>query len=134
MSDSERLTPAQERAVAALLASPTLESAAREARVSTATLRRWRQEDDFNRAYRLARCAVLEGTTARLRQASAQAVELLVSIMGNLEARDSDRIRSAQIVLEMSYRSSELEDLAESVEEVLAHVGRIDQALEKPAA
>jgi hypothetical protein len=118
MSDFERsrnqeLTPQQERAITTLLTSPTLEAAAKKARVSTATLRRWRQEPSFAAAYKEARLALLEASTTALRSAAADAVATLTEIMRSQEARPADRVRSAHIVLESAYKSIQFDEITE---------------------
>ncbi len=112
-SKNEELTPQQERAITTLLTSPTLEAAAKKARVSTATLRRWRQEPHFATAYREARLALLEASTTALRSAAADAVATLTEIMRSQDARPADRVRSAHIVLESAYKSVHVDELLE---------------------
>ena len=114
-SEEEKLTPAQERAVSALLSASTLEEAAKLAKVSPATLRRWRQTEPFDAAYRSARVALLDCATASLRRAATEAVDVLLSVMRDPDARAGDRIRAASIVLDKAYTSAELEDLAERI-------------------
>ena len=112
----QQLTPSQERAVIALLASPSLEAAAKSAKVSVSSLRRWRLEPDFIDAYRHARFALLEASTAKLRNAASSAVDVLIETMENPLVTRSVRIRAAQLVLESAYKSAEMEDLAERID------------------
>lgn len=112
-----QLTPSQERAVIALLASPSLEAAAKSAKVSVSSLRRWRLETAFIDAYRHARFALLEASTVKLRNAASTAVDVLTEAMGDKEAPYSVRIRAAQVVLESAYKSAEMEDLAERLDQ-----------------
>jgi hypothetical protein len=111
------LTGLQERAVIALLASPSLEAAAKSAKVSVSSLRRWRLEPAFAAAYRQARFALLEASTAKLRNAASSAVDVLQAAMVDDEAPYSVRIRAAQVILEGAYKSAELEDLSERLDQ-----------------
>lgn len=116
MTSTEELSPVQERAVMALLSSPSLEAAAKAAKVSVSSLRRWRLEHAFIEAYRHARFALLEASTAKLRNAASSAVDTLIAVMEDKEAPYSVRIRAAQVVLESAYKSAEMEDLAERLD------------------
>lgn len=111
------LTGLQERAVIALLASPSLEAAAKSANVSVSSLRRWRLEPAFAAAYRQARFALLDASTAKLRNAASSAVDVLQAAMEDKEAPYSVRIRAAQVILEGAYKSAELEDLSERLDQ-----------------
>jgi len=63
----EGLTPSQERAVIALIESPSICAAARQSDVSERTLRRWLSENDqFKRSLRRAREQFVALATARL--------------------------------------------------------------------
>jgi hypothetical protein len=116
-TDQGELTPTQERAVIALLASPSLEAAAKSAKVSVSSLRRWRLEPAFIEAYRQARFTLLEASTAKLRNAASSAVDVLQAAMEDKEAPYSVRIRAAQVILEGAYKSAEMEDLAERLDQ-----------------
>ncbi len=74
----EELTPAQEKAVYALLTCRTFEEAALSAGVSRSTLQRWRALPAFVKAYQDKRLDLIAGTTNALRVASAEAVNALV--------------------------------------------------------
>ena len=106
----------REKALAALLVSPTIAAAAKTARVGETTLFRWLQEPAFQEAYRAARLQVLSAATMQLRQASGAAVDTLRRNLtcGNAGAE----IRAAATILEMAYKSAEVEDLAARVEEM----------------
>ncbi len=68
-----RLSAKQEKALAALLVSPTIAEAAKSAGVGETTLFRWLQEPAFQEAYRAARLQVLSAATMQLRQATVAA-------------------------------------------------------------
>ena len=117
MSDIERtaeeLTPAQEKAIQALLSCRTLEEAAKVSRISAATLRRWRALPGFAAAYRIARFAMLEASTNALRGATGAAVDALLRNLTS--GSPSAEIRAADVILTAAYKSAELEELAERI-------------------
>src|SRR5262249_5380674 len=86
-----------ELAIAALLAEPTVEAAARAAGISRNRLLHWLHQEDFQRSYRAARLAVLEQTVTALVRASQQAVDVLIAALA--APRDSDKIRAAGTIL-----------------------------------
>jgi hypothetical protein len=80
------------------------------------TLFRWLQEPAFQEAYRAARLQVLSAATMQLRQATGAAVDTLKRNLtcGNASAE----IRAAATILEMAYKSAEVEDLAARIAEL----------------
>jgi hypothetical protein len=108
MLASERapLTAKQERAIAELLARPTMESAAEAVGVTALTLRRWRQNPAFSAAYRRARMEAQEEAAGRLRLLSGIAVQSLADVLADPETKDADRIRAAAVVLDLAFRDS----------------------------
>src|SRR5437763_1547025 len=72
-----KITPRQEKALAALLAEPTHAAAAARAQVSEATLYRWLKQPAFQAAYRELRRRAVDGAVSHLQQATAEAVETL---------------------------------------------------------
>jgi hypothetical protein len=111
-----KLTRFQERAIGALLVRPTVESAAAAAGVSYATLRRWLERDDFQRAYRAARRRALHQAVGRLQYAASLAVGALVR---NLKCgRPSVECAAASALLLHATRGQEAVDLADEVAEI----------------
>jgi hypothetical protein len=112
----DKLSRKQEQAIAALLAQPTIEAAARAANVAERTLKGWLVLPEFAAAYARARREVLERTVARLLKATGKAVDTLeVNLVAE---RPSDQIRAAVAILEHAGRGVELLDLAERLAEV----------------
>ena len=108
MSQNEpKLTPAQSRAIEALLSEPTREKAAEKAGISRATLTRWLTEPGFKCAYREARDMLLETTLSALQGAASTAVNTLADVMGDKEAQPSARVSAAKVVLDNLLRSRE---------------------------
>jgi hypothetical protein len=119
----DTLTPRQHAAIAALLTERTLAQAAKKARVAETTLRRWLgSDDDFLRAYRTARRALMDTVIGRLQQTAAVATDALKR---NLTCgRPGDEIRAAVAVLDHATRGLELGDLMERVEELERFLGQ----------
>jgi len=129
MSDSKRLTPAQKRAVAALLIERDVRAAAIRANVGESTLHRWLSLDNFQAALREAETAAIDSAVRRLAELTGDAVETLRTEMGNTSAPPAVRIRAADVVL------SRLTDMRRlhSLEERLAALEKaIGESNEKP--
>jgi hypothetical protein len=111
-----KLDRKQEALIAALLSEPSHEAAAKAAGVGIATLQRWLQVPEFQRAYRAARRAIVESAIGRLQGATGKAIETLVR---NLDCpKPADQIRAASVLLEHAVKAVELGDLIERVEEL----------------
>jgi transposase len=112
MTDNgQKITQRQERAIAVLIASPTIREAAESLRVNEVTLYRWLREREFQAAYRQARREVVAQAVARLQEACSTAVNTLIEVMGDGEAPCSSRVTAAKSVLELAFKAVELEDL-----------------------
>jgi transposase len=105
-----------DRAIVALLQNNTREEAAQAAGVNPATLYRWQNDPEFQRAQLEARREVFGQATGRLQQAANTAVDTLIEIMTDKEARG--RVQAARCVLELSRKSLELDDLKMQVAEL----------------
>ena len=90
------LTAKQDKALSALLTSPTLELAAKSAGVTTVTLWRYLQEDVFKAAYQQARREVVSHAVTRLQQACAGAVAVLLAVAADTEAPAASRVTAAR--------------------------------------
>lgn len=83
-SASDKLSDAQQRAIGALLATRTINEAAKSARVGRTTLFRWLREDaDFRRCLQAARRNTLGQATARLQQMAISSVDSLQQIIAD---------------------------------------------------
>lgn len=107
----EKLSRKKELAISALITEPSISKAAKTAGIGEATLWRWLQIPEFQRAYRQARRQAVSQAVARLQQASSEAVEALSSVMNDTEAPASSKVSAAKAVLELSFKAVELEDL-----------------------
>src|SRR5437764_7546041 len=116
-----KITPRQEKALAALLAEPTHAAAAARAQVSEATLYRWLKQPAFQAAYRELRRRAVDGAVSHLQQATAEAVETLRR--GLSCGQPVAEVRAARIVIDQAARWAELIDLAERLEELERQTG-----------
>jgi hypothetical protein len=107
----DNLTPAQHRAVIALLEYPTVKEAAEATGVHKATLYKWLQVPDFQAAYREARRQAISRATARLQQISSEAVEALWEIVADRGQQGASRVGAARVILDYAAKMTELEDL-----------------------
>ncbi|HEX3152954.1 MAG TPA: hypothetical protein VHR66_33085 [Gemmataceae bacterium] len=114
----DRLTARQHAAIAALLTCKTIKSAASNARVGEATLRRWLSNEAFKEAYRAARRGVMDGVISQLQQAAKKAVGTLERFLGPKNGRAADQIRAAIAVMDFATRGLEVGDLLARVEEL----------------
>jgi hypothetical protein len=117
----EKETRLRERAIAALLAEPSIKAAAKTARVSHAALKLWLKDEAFLKDFREARLRVLERAVALLAGSTTRAVQAL---RRNLRCgRPADEIRAATAILEHATRGAA---------DLLDHEGRL-RALEEQA-
>jgi hypothetical protein len=101
-----------DRAIVALLGSPTVKGAAKQCRISESTILRWlRDDEDFINAYRGARRAVVQHATTSLQRACAMAVGTLESVASDPVAPAAARVSAAKAILETAIKAIEIDDL-----------------------
>jgi hypothetical protein len=105
-----------DQALAALLASPTIATAATAAGIGERTLRQWCKCPAFSNEYKRRSRAVLDGATSALAAATQEAVETLIDSLK--AARPSDKIRAALGILTQAIKTSELLDLEQRLQEL----------------
>jgi hypothetical protein len=123
----QKLSRKEEAAISALLTQGTLAEAASLAGIGDATLRRWLQRDDFQAAYRRARRETVSQAVAHLQRVSGEAVETLRTIMVDDQKPANARVTAARVILDVSIKAVELEDLEvriAALEALLAAQGR----------
>lgn len=108
---TDSLTPKQHKAIAALLAEPTIKAAAEAQGIGERTLHTWLSEPAFERAYRAARREAVRQAVARLQQSASRAAEALDTIVSSRFERAPVRVAAARAILELAIRAVELEDL-----------------------
>ncbi len=115
----EKRSRREEAAIAALLAEPTIDAAARQAGIAASTLRGWLRDPDFQRRYRDARRQVVEQAITAIQRATGEAVEAL---RRNLTCGvPAAEIAAAKAIMDQAVKGVELVDLAE-------RVGALEQA------
>ena len=107
----QKLTRKQYTVLAALLSEPTIEKAAKQSGVSAPTIYRWLKDVEFRQEYVAAKWQVVQQTIGRLQLASSLAVNTLQDVMKDPEAPTACKVSSAKIVLEMTLKGVEIEDL-----------------------
>ena len=107
----QKMTRNMELTIAALLANPTIQAAAKSAGVSVASINRWMKLETFRDAYQAARREVVRNAIAHIQAVMAEAVTTLTSVMTDSEAPPSARVSAAKAVLATGLKAAELEDL-----------------------
>jgi hypothetical protein len=113
----DKFSRKREAAIAALLKSATLKSAAAEIGFNEKTLDRWMKDPGFIREYREVRRRIVEHAVALTQMASAGAVRTLVK--GLRAKKESDRIRAAMALFDRAVAAMQLADV-ETVEQATA--------------
>lgn len=117
------LTPKQQRLIELLLQPgyKDRQAVARKLKVSTRTIRRWLQADDFRKSYEAAKRQCYAENLAGISSLTGIAVGELARILADADARHRDKIAAARVVLDHA-RASVVDD----VEAVLQ---KVEQAL-----
>ena len=111
LANNSTLTPRQERGIAALLTSPTVESAAKLAGCGVRTLHTWLSQPHFAEAYSEARRSLVDQSVTRLQAACRLAVDALTTIVTNTQAAPSARIAAARVIIDTAIRGIEVENV-----------------------
>jgi hypothetical protein len=114
-----------EAAIAAILTHKNLEEAAGAAGVSVATLLRWQKLPEFQKEFRKAKRAVHAQAMARLQQATGPAVSTVLRVMSDPQTPPATKMRAGQIVIELSLKFIDQED-------ILARIEQLEAAADKP--
>lgn len=111
------MTNRQQKALAALIRSPTVEVAAQEAGVGYSTLRRWIKEDaNFRQAYQEELAGLISEAAGQARQSLAPALSALREITENPSSPGAVRVSAAKAILDAAMRLAEATDVLERVE------------------
>ena len=105
----------QDRFLKALLEAPSIENACEMARINKTTGYKYLKDEKFLKEYRKIRREAMQQVTARLQKTSEEAVDVLREVMNDKKATPSSRVQSAKNVLEIAYRSIELDDIQERI-------------------
>ena len=129
---SPSLTNAQERSIAALLESPTIEAAACKAGVTEASLRRWMRDDEgFRSTMREMRREAHSKLERRLQETALKAIDDLIGRAQAKQLIEPGRASLMRTTIEFAFRPpryfADIEDRITTIEKQLA-------ARETPAA
>ena len=109
----QNLSDRQTHYLAALLNSPTICAAAEKAQISERTAYRWLADDEaFRSAYLDAKRQCVAQVTLLLSTGASNAVEALLEIVADEAVSASARVAAAAKVLDLTFKSVELDDLA----------------------
>ena len=103
--------------VAAMLAHPTVESAATAVGVAASTAYRWLQHPDVIQRLAEARRDAMKAAMSKLQQAASASVDCLCEIQREGES-ESARVSAARTILEQALRSVELQDVQERIDKL----------------
>jgi hypothetical protein len=106
-----RLTPAQKRAIAALLSSRSVSEAADVAKIARSTLNRWLQDDTFRLALAEAEDGIIDGATRRLTSLIDKSIAALEGMLDNPQTPVFAKLRAAEAVIEHAIRLRELRSI-----------------------
>lgn len=116
----EKISRNRERAISALLSSPSIPEAAKASGLSERSLYRWLQDEEFQETYQAARREVVKHAVTTVQAAMSKAVETLREIMEDTDAPASARVSAARAVLDLGLKATEIEDLQRRVAEIEA--------------
>ena len=133
MTAFARWTARHDAAVAALLSSPSIRSAADRASISERTLRRWLRDPLFADRVAAEQRNAQEGALAELRGLSRQAIAAMRRCL--VCDQPAVELRAAQLVLELGLRLKELERVWDpTIEELDRLIARTERELAQAAA
>jgi len=116
------LTLAQEKAIVALMAEPSIARAAQACGVHERTIHRWLETPVFMSAYRRARREAFSHAIALTQRYAPLAVQTLAKVMSDDSAPHSARVQAATSLLRFGRDGIELDDLQERIEALEAQM------------
>ena len=115
---AEKLPGKQEAALVALLNNPTVRDAAKEAKLSEATLWRYLRDEAFEARYREAKRELVGHTLMRLQANASEAAKVLMDVASNTEQPASARVAAARAIIDHALNGAKLADLQSDVDEI----------------
>lgn len=112
------MTPKRQKALLALLTTPTREQAAAAAGITSKTLRGYLADPEFQAEYKKAFAALVEDATRQAQQAIAPALSTLREIVEDTGENAQARISAARSVLEYSIKLTETTDILSRLNEL----------------
>jgi hypothetical protein len=113
-----KLTPKQEKAIAALLAHPTIKEAAAAVGIGESSILRWMGQDYFHSAYLEARRSAVQQAIARAQVITSDAMKVLHEVMQDTSQIGSTRVSAAKAAMDYAIRGIELEDHEQRLQEI----------------
>lgn len=107
-----------DKAIMALLSSPTVTDAAKESGIPQTTLYRYLQDEEFQELYRQARSQAVGQTVSYVQSLCSSAIETLKSIMLDENGPKNARVSAARVILETSLRCVEADELMARLEKL----------------
>lgn len=107
------MTPSKQKALAALLTSPTKRAAAEKAGINERTLRDYFKDAEFVEAYNHAFAGVVQDATRAAQQTLQPALSTLKDIMEDADIAPAARVQACRTALEYAIRLTDQNDLAE---------------------
>lgn len=112
------MTPRQQKALAALLTSPSKAAAAKAAGIAPRTLRDYLASPEFQAAYRDAFGNMVEDATRQAQQAISPALSTLREIVEDREEDAQARISAARAILSHGIKLTETTDILNRLQEL----------------
>lgn len=112
------MTPKQQKALLALLTSPTREKAAAAAGITSKTLRKYLADPAFQVEYKKAFAGLVEDATRQAQQAISPALSTLREIVEDGDENAQARIGAARSILEYSIKLTETTDILTRLDEL----------------
>ena len=112
------MTPRQQKALAALLTSPSKAAAAKAAGIAPRTLRDYWGDPEFQAAYRDAFGNMVEDATRQAQQAISPAMSTLREIVEDREEDAQARISAARAILSHGIKLTETTDILNRLQEL----------------
>ena len=118
--NTDKLTPKQQRTIAALLSAPSIRKASEDAGVPERTVYDWLKLPAFKGAYRDAQRETFKHSIALTQKYLPHAVQTLVKVMADDHAPHSAKVSAASALMKYGRESIELDDVVERVEKLEA--------------
>ena len=110
------MTDRKEKALQALLVSPTRKAAAAAAGIDPETLRRYLKDPKFLQAYRDAAADTMDAATRQLQGTLNAAADRLLKIVNDDEQPPAAQIQAARTLLEFALKFTEFNDILQQLE------------------
>jgi len=108
----------KQKALLALLITPSIEGAAQTAELSSKTIRRYLRDQDFAARLKAERQTAFQVAAGALQGLLSQAVQTLADVIGDESAAPSVRVRAANSVLDHARAWYEIDEIERRVDEI----------------